>query len=290
VSGAGVWDRIHGYLYAAFPYLYISVGTGEHRLAKPLMALFDLLERLGAKKNDGKPSAAVTFADTYHGKVVPLDGARQLVTVGRSIDLGDLEQVIPYATARELVLKNPERILAMDCPCRSARKNPCLPLGVCIIVGEPFASFVADHHPDKSRWLTQDQACRLLEDEERRGHVHHAFFKDAMLGRFYAICNCCSCCCGAMQATRHGVPMLAPSGYVSRIDPARCQGCGDCAQLCQFGALALVDGKAMVDAAKCMGCGVCSTRCENQAAALVRDTAKGEPLMVRRLVDEAQAG
>jgi hypothetical protein len=25
-------------------------------------------------------------------------------------------------------------------------------------------------------------------------------YKDAMLGRFYAICNCCSCCCGAMEA------------------------------------------------------------------------------------------
>jgi hypothetical protein len=26
------------------------------------------------------------------------------------------------------------------------------------------------------------------------------YYKDAMLGRFYAICNCCACCCGAMQA------------------------------------------------------------------------------------------
>jgi hypothetical protein len=26
------------------------------------------------------------------------------------------------------------------------------------------------------------------------------YYKDAMLGRFYATCNCCSYCCGAMQA------------------------------------------------------------------------------------------
>ena len=41
-----------------------------------------------------------------------------------------------------------------------------------------------------------------------------------MLGRFYAICNCCKCCCGAMQAHLNGVPMLASSGYVaSRTRP-----------------------------------------------------------------------
>jgi hydrogenase maturation factor HypF (carbamoyltransferase family) len=44
------------------------------------------------------------------------------------------------------------------------------------------------------------------------------YYKDAMLGRFYAICNCCSYCCGAMQAHQHGMPMLASSGHVAQVD------------------------------------------------------------------------
>ena len=89
-----------------------------------------------------KPAQGIGFADTYHGKVVTLEAATQLVKVGRDVNLGDLEQVIPYALARDIVLQNPDHIIALDCPCRSSRPNPCLPLDVCLIVGEPFASFV----------------------------------------------------------------------------------------------------------------------------------------------------
>ena len=60
----------------------------------------------------------------------------------------------------------------------------------------------------------------------KRGHVSHAFFKEAVLGRYYAICNCCSCCCGAMQAHREGVPMLASSGYLAALEADNCLHCG----------------------------------------------------------------
>jgi formate hydrogenlyase subunit 6/NADH:ubiquinone oxidoreductase subunit I len=229
----------------------------------------------------------VTFADTYHGKVMPLESARRLVTVDQSIELRDLEQVIPYALARDIVLQDPDHIVALDCPCRASRTEPCLPLDVCLIVGEPFASFVAEHHPQRSRWITQDEAVEVLRAEQERGHVHHAFFKDAMLGRFYAICNCCSCCCGAMHAWRSDVPMLASSGYVSQVDVERCVGCGACVGVCPFEAMTLSDGLAAIDAARCMGCGVCVPACTQGALALVRDASKGEPLEIETLAAQA---
>jgi ferredoxin len=225
----------------------------------------------------------VTFADTYHGKVMSLESAKRLVTVDRAIELRDLEQVIPYALARDIVLQDPDHIVALDCPCRASRAEPCLPLDVCLIVGEPFASFVAEHHPQRSRWITQDEAVEVLRAEQERGHVHHAFFKDAMLGRFYAICNCCSCCCGAMQAWRNDVPMLASSGYVSQVDTQHCLGCGACAEICPFRAITERDGQAVVNTTLCMGCGVCVPVCTQGAMALVRDASKGEPLEIEVL-------
>lgn len=291
LPGYSLFDWLHGYVYARWPYLYIGIGTGEHplaRKAKPVISWIDRAITRRAKQPlqaQAEGASSPTFADTYHGKVVTLEAAKQLVNVGKDVDLGDLEQIIPYTLARDIVLKNPDHIVALECPCRAARPNPCLPLDVCLIVGEPFAGFIAEHQPRRSRWITADEAGEILAAEHARGHVHHAFFKDAMLGRFYAICNCCDCCCGAMQAQRNGEPMLAASGYVCQADVELCAGCGECVDQCQFHALALKGGRSVVDFDKCMGCGVCVDRCPQGALSLARDARKGIPLEINALLE-----
>ena len=288
VPGFSFFDRLHAYVYLHWPYLYIKIGTGEHWLARLLGPPVGWLMRVMPHKR-GSEGDLVTFADTYHGKVVPFEAAKQLVTVKEDIDLGDLEQIIPYALAREIVLQHPDHIVVLDCPCRASRQNPCLPLDVCLVIGEPFASVVAEHHPGRSRWISSEEAVGILRAEDERGHVHHAFFKDAMLGRFYAICNCCACCCGAMQAWRHGTPMLASSGYISRVDTELCVGCGTCSGFCQFGALSLNGATVTVDTVLCMGCGACVPKCPEGALALVREPTKGEPLEIRELIAMASS-
>jgi ferredoxin len=286
--GYSLFDFLHGYVYGRWPYLYIGIGTGEHRLTQLYRRVAGWVSRLlPARPAPDRKDGHIAFADTYHGKVVTLESATKLVTVNREIELRDLEHVIPYALARDIVLKNPDHIVVLECPCRAGREHPCLPLDVCLIVGEPFASFVAEHHGRRSRWISSGEAVEILQAEHERGHVHHAFFKDAMLGRFYAICNCCACCCGAMQAMRFGVPMITASGYVSQVDTALCIGCGTCAEHCQFAAITVVDGYSMVDAGACMGCGVCVDQCEQRAMSLVRDESKGTPLELDALMREA---
>lgn len=286
--GYSFWNWLHGYIYGRWPYLYIGIAVGEH----PLAPLKELCVRIWSRLFTPRPAAdakSITFADTYHGKVVPLESATQLVRIEEEIRLTDLEHIIPYALARDIILHQPDHIAVLECPCRAARANPCQPLDVCLIVGEPFASLVVEHHPRRSRFITRDEAIQILRAEHERGHVHHAFFKDAMLGRFYAICNCCPCCCGAMQAWRNGVPMLASSGYVSRVDAERCAGCGDCASSCPFGAISVVNGVARVDTGICMGCGVCVSKCLSEALSLVREPNKGEPLDIRALIESLRA-
>ena len=290
--GYGLLDFLHGYVYARWVYLYIGIGTGEHWAVRLFGFLVPLLKRLldfrPPQSRTASAGRAITFADTYHGKVVSPAAARQLVTIDRPIRLTGLEHVIPYQLARDIVVHNPAHIVLLDCPCRSARPNPCLPLDVCLLIGEPFAGFVVAHHPRRARWVDAAEALAVLKAEARRGHVHHAFFKEALFGRFYAICNCCACCCGAMQAMGNGVPMLASSGYVSRLEAARCVQCGLCAQRCPFGAIVWQEGACpVIDAAVCMGCGVCVNRCVRKALDLVRDPAKPAPLELDRLLAEA---
>jgi ferredoxin len=253
---------LHGYVYSRWTNQYIK---GLTRLPPP------------------SPRGSKWLSDHYHGKVLTPEHAEAIVTNDREIPLQDLEQIIPYPLARDLVLKGPPDVAVYECACRHARPEPCQPTQVCMVVGQPFVDFILEHNPRSSRRLTQGEALGLLAAEHGRGHVHSAWFKDAMIGRFYAICNCCKCCCGGINAmVRQNTPMLASSGYVAQVDGTGCTACGKCQEACPFEAIE-VNESAVVDWEKCMGCGVCVGQCPDQAVSLARDERKGDPLDVRLL-------
>jgi Pyruvate/2-oxoacid:ferredoxin oxidoreductase delta subunit len=280
-------EKLHGYFYLRYPFFYIATATASNRLGKFGARLINLINKVFPPQ-PAKPGQ-ITFADTYHGKVVPLQTARELISVKQNIKVDDLEKVIPYQLARSLIIEHPESLVALDCPCRVARENPCLPLDVCLIVGEPFASFTLEHHPTQSRAINHEEAIAILEAEEARGHVHHAFFKEAVLQRFYAICNCCSCCCGAMQAHSSGTPMLASSGYTAQVNEALCIGCGVCEPYCQFDAIEIQNDRNHINLETCMGCGICVSHCEQKAVELVLTPSKGMPLEMGRVLSQARS-
>jgi NAD-dependent dihydropyrimidine dehydrogenase PreA subunit len=231
-------------------------------------------------------SADPMWAEGYHGKVVPLEAAKALISVDKHVPLHSLnEQIIPYQTARDIVLNGPPDVVAYECACRATAGNPCDgPTQVCMVVGKPFTDFVLEHNPDQARRLTTAEAVQLLEDEHARGHMHAAYFKDVMADRFYAICNCCPCCCAGIESMQQaGVPMVIPSGYVVQVDDEMCIACEACADVCPFDAITMGD-VAVIDWEACMGCGVCEGQCTQEALALVRDARKGDPLVVGDLI------
>jgi Pyruvate/2-oxoacid:ferredoxin oxidoreductase delta subunit len=255
----------HGYIYSRWPRQYIG------------WAILRLVPLRGGR-------AKRHLADHYHGKVLTPEHARTILTLNKNIPLQDLDQIIPYPAARRLVLAGPPEVVAFECPCRHTRPNPCQPTQVCLIVGQPFVDFVLEHHPADSRRLTQAEAVELLDAEHRRGHVHAAWFKNVCLDRFFAICNCCKCCCGGIEVmVRHGIPMMTSSGYLAEVDDTKCAACGECRKACPFDAIR-VDGHALIQRAACLGCGICVEQCGHHALRLVRDPSRGVPLDVRLLV------
>ena len=248
----------------------------------------DLLRAVVQRVADGAPDLATSF---YHGKVVKLKDAIQLVTQKENLSLVTPETVIPFKLARDIILTNPHSIAVGRCACRAASEKPCLPMEVCFFVGDPGASFIADHNPH-FRKVTQEEAVAILEAEHKRGRIHTAYFKKDMGNKFCAICNCCACCCIGVKMwnlLEGAVPIMAPSGYLSHVGDY-CNGCGECLEYCHFKAISL-DGdgqKAVINAVKCMGCGVCEDICPVGAVTLERDPSRGEPLDIEQLVSKAK--
>ena len=241
------------------------------------------------------PSLRNLIGETYHSKVIRLDDAKKIITINRNIELKNLDQVLPYKHAKDIILNNPHNIVVYECPCRRQKKEPCRPIDVCLVVGDPFVDLLRMFQPFRSRRISPEEAVRILQAEDERGHIHTAWFKRNMLDRFYAICNCCKCCCLGMKfLAEYQVNMILPSGYRSTIGE-ECTGCGVCARYCQFDAMELrpVSGngsgqkRCRIIREKCFGCGVCESKCKKSAISLVRDYEKGVPLNIEIL---AQAG
>lgn len=262
LSPLPLFKKLQGYIYAARTDWYLKPATWTW-----------LIKRL---KNES--------ADSYHGKVLTHSDATKLITINEPLALTNLDYVIPYSMARDIILQDPLPSLAvLECPCRAQKEEACLPRDVCLIVGEPYASFIVDHQPSKARRITVPEALDIIKAENERGHVHTAWFKDVMHNRFYCICNCCSCCCLGMQSYWRGVPRLSHSGYSPSIADDECIGCGECAVICPFQAISLDNEYPLIND-QCMGCGLCCSHCPTGAITLVINPDKGIPLDIGQLL------
>ena len=264
-SMLGEGGSLHGYVYGRWTNQYIHV----------------LINWLMPRAKSG---GWTSLSDHYHGKVLTQEEAEAIVSAKKDIPLRDLEQIVPYPAARNLVLKGPPEVVVYECGCRHARAKSCQPTQVCMIIGKPFTDFILEHNPHSSRRLTHAEALELLRAEHERGHLHSAWFKDACLDRFYAICNCCKCCCGGIEAmTKYGIRMMTSSGYVAEVNQELCNLCEACVDACPFEALSANEKGLERNWEACMGCGVCVEKCPLEAISLVRDEKKGIPLDVRAL-------
>lgn len=281
---------IDGYLYAtndkSYIYHMVRNPKNEEHLVKPEGVDPSMDKIFESVIRHLKPKLARRETSTYHGKVLRFEDAKKLVSLDVDLDLGTLDKtIIPFDLARDVIMKNPDKLLVIDCACRSTKKNGCYPRDTCIWIGEPFYSFILDHATHNNpRAISCEEAIAIMEAERERGHVQSAFFKDAMGDRLYCICNCCSCCCNALAAHNYTtIPTLIPSGYMRHTNEDNCIGCGKCVAACNYKALSLVEERVMVDEKKCMGCSLCEAVCENGGPELLRDASRTEPLDIEEL-------
>ena len=283
-DGVSFGQMQHGYLYLKYFDLYIykmrqSLGAflpdgpdavrPEREIHEDIEALIDMQVR------HSNTVGRKIETNAYHAKVMRYEDARKIFHLKDDLNLPNLPKtIIPYEVARRAIIKSPQRIINFDCPCRNTRgEKGCRPRGVCMLLGEPWATWGMENIPDANpRVITQEEALKIIEEQRDMGNVQSAFFKDACGDRLYALCNCCSCCCVAMASLNYAnIPTFAKSGYIIASDIDKCIGCGICEKSCHFFACKVKDGKVDIDHPKCYGCGVCVKACPKDALRLELD-------------------
>ena len=185
--------------------------------------------------------------------------------------------ILDYERATHIV-EEAEYIGLGLCYCRHKMfhaGHPCeinAPWDVCLTFDNVARSLA--QHGDYARLISKAEALDALERSYASNLVqigenvreHPAF-----------ICNCCGCCCEALQAARHFSPMqpVATTNYIPEISLENCVGCGKCAKVCPVLAISMEEGengkkKAVVNREICLGCGVCARNCAVKAIELKR--------------------
>lgn len=92
--------------------------------------------------------------------------------------------------AREII-DTSEGLALGPCDCRTVFRNCNNPINTEIMVGLSKNVFM-EERPDKYREITKQEAKDILKQCRQNGLIHTLV---RCRQEFYAICNCCSCCC-----------------------------------------------------------------------------------------------
>jgi len=181
---------------------------------------------------------------------------------GVVVDKRGVERLIEYVSQHDSL-----HIAIGPCLCKKAvgvREEPFNTDMTILYGAEVYKSAM----PGEYRFISGDEALRLLEEFRKNNLVHEVFACMHSGSWLFAICNCDKRYCIPTRSFLLTGVGVYPGPLVASVDAGACKGCGECVKVCAFGATEVRDGKAIVDQSKCMGCGLCVERCPENARAL----------------------
>ena len=185
-------------------------------------------------------------------------------------------QVLDYERASEVIKTAKHRGVSM-CYCRHKAEHvgrACdAEMDICMTFNRTGESLIRHGF---AREMEVDEGLDLLQQAQEQNLVQ---FGENIQRRVNFICNCCGCCCEALNAQRR-FGLLNPihtSNYLPEVDRELCNGCTKCVQACPVEAMGMVSANdplhpklrlAKLDEEMCLGCGVCVRNCSRDAIRL----------------------
>ena len=164
------------------------------------------------------------------------------------------------------------------CYCRHKAHHaghPCeinAPWDVCLTFGNVARSLA--EHGKHARRISKSEAREVL---ARSYEANLVQIGENVRENPAFICNCCGCCCEALQAARRFAPMqpVETTGFVPCISGETCVGCGSCACVCAVLAVKMYGDengikRPVINREICLGCGICARNCPVKAVMLER--------------------
>jgi Pyruvate/2-oxoacid:ferredoxin oxidoreductase delta subunit len=184
--------------------------------------------------------------------------------------------VLDYERASE-VAKTASYIGIGICYCRHKMQHlgqACdAPMEICMTFNGTAQSLI------KYKYARQVEVAECLDKLSEAYENNLVQFGENAREEVSFICNCCGCCCEAMNAARK-FGLLNPvhtTNFIPVIDQTLCNGCGKCVNICPVEAMTLAAAnnsgeparrKARVNEDVCLGCGVCVRNCPKHAIRL----------------------
>ena len=156
------------------------------------------------------------------------------------------------------------------CYCRHKKehlnKNCDAPMDICMTFNNTADSLIRHGH---ARKIDKSEGLDLLQTAYDNNLIQ---FGENVQKRVSFICNCCSCCCEAMNAARKFGIMnpVHTTNFIPQVETQNCNGCGKCVNVCPVEAMTLVSAnnpakpkmkQARLNKDICLGCGLCAKVC-----------------------------
>ncbi len=193
----------------------------------------------------------------------------------RSIEINEeldvKNEILPYEVL-EKYLSVYEVFSETPCSCREAARlagEPCerTSENFCIQAGDEAKGNIKN---GIGKELSYDEAMIRLKEAEKHGLVHSTTNK---LDPSMFVCNCCPCCCMALEPVIKGFKLgAAKSNFDPVVDHDLCALCDTCVDICPMEIIEHVDysdgEKIIFSLDSCLGCGLCASNCPEEAISL----------------------
>jgi Pyruvate/2-oxoacid:ferredoxin oxidoreductase delta subunit len=262
-----------GYLPGVFED-YFTFNTDDPAKMQKVAEAHRALQKMGFNPEVDFPLKETSdFSNDADWRLIPaIELLSKTLEVNETVEVE--HQILPFEILEELLSKD-DVFSVTKCSCRNMAElagEPCKRTdeNFCVQAG-PTAKRNIEAGIGKR--LSYDEVMGVMKKAAQAGLVHSTL---NMQDSPSFICNCCSCCCGALHAVKelNKKSGTARTNFSPKIDHEECNLCEICIGMCPMEVMHLdaddAGDKIAIDRDLCIGCGVCAVNCPEEAISLTK--------------------